>query len=304
MGSDAVVVVVGGAPGLADAAMERLGDLERRWSRFLPDSEVSRANRCAGTWTRVGPETRALFERAELATRRTGGRFDATRLHDVVAAGYDRSFEQLGRPSGRRPAPCWPAAGPEHRRVLVDHTSGSVLVPEGAGFDPGGIGKGFAADLVVAELLGEGAGGACVSVGGDVRVAGHGPDATAWRIDVDDPRRSGAEPLMTVTLADGAVATSSRCRRRWRRADGSEAHHLIDPGTGAPAETATLAATVVAAEGWQAEALAKVAFVASDSAFLDHLTRAEATGLVVTEEGVTRAPGLGRFVVPRRHRAP
>ena len=95
MGSDAVVVVVGGPSGLADAAIERLGDLERRWSRFLPDSDVSRANRAAGEWTRVSPETLALVERAELARRRTGGRFDATRLRELEHAGYDRTFELL-----------------------------------------------------------------------------------------------------------------------------------------------------------------------------------------------------------------
>ena len=35
-------------------------------------------------------------------------------------------------------------------------------------FDPGGIGKGFAADLLVSELLSSGARGALVSVGGDL----------------------------------------------------------------------------------------------------------------------------------------
>ena len=74
------------------------------------------------------------------------------------------------------------------------------------------------------------------------------------------------------------------------------AHHLIDPTTGAPAVTPTLSATVVAAEGWQAEALAKVAFLAPPEAFVAHLTEAGATGLVVTEDGVLRAPDLARFV--------
>lgn len=304
MGSDAHLIVVGGAPWLADTALARLEDLERRWSRFLSDSEVSRANAASGRWVQVSHETLSLVERAELARRRTGGRFDPTRLTDVRAAGYDRSFELLSGPVGgadRAPSAAPTPATPHE--VLVDRAGGSILVPDGAGFDPGGIGKGYAADLVLDELLAEGAGGACVNLGGDVRVGGLGPDGGDWVVTVEDPRSPDGAPVATLRLADGAVATSSRCRRRWRRDDGTVAHHLIDPTTGAPAATPTLSATVVAAEGWQAEALAKVAFLAPPMTFVAQLTEAGATGLVVTEDGVLRAPDLGRFT-PVAARAP
>ena len=92
---------------------------------------------------------------------------------------------------------------------------------------------------------------------------GSAPEGGAWRIDIEDPRdlAPGAAPLTTVELTDGAVATSSRCKRRWTGPDGTDRHHLIDPRTGAPAATPTLQATVIAAEGWQAEVLTKVAFL-------------------------------------------
>ena len=60
MGTDAHLIVVGGAPRLVDLAVARVRDLERRWSRFRPDSEISRANGRAGEWTTVSPETVAL----------------------------------------------------------------------------------------------------------------------------------------------------------------------------------------------------------------------------------------------------
>jgi thiamine biosynthesis lipoprotein len=87
-------------------------------------------------------------------------------------------------------------------------------------------------------------------------------------------------------------------RRRWTRDDGSTAHHLIDPHTGRPAVTPVLSCTVVATECWQAEALAKVAFAADATELLALLDESGATGVVVTEDLVTRAPGLARFVVP------
>jgi thiamine biosynthesis lipoprotein len=306
MGSDAVVVVVGGNAALADGAVDRLADLERRWSRFLPDSELSHANARAGLATSVSPETLALVERAELARARTGGRFDPALLHEVVAAGYDRDLTLLtppqpdARPS-TAPADSTGAPRPGSVTVAIDHGASTITVPAGSGFDPGGIGKGWAADLVVAELLGAGAAGACVSIGGDVRVAGPGPEGRPWRVEVEDPRDPDGPALRTLSIGDGAVATSSRMRRRWAREDGSTAHHLIDPGTGRPAVTPVLACTVVAAECWQAEALTKAAFVSDTAELWALLDKSAATGLVVTEEGVTGAPGLGRFVAPALH---
>src|SRR5512142_1269671 len=80
MGSDAHVVVVGGRTGLVDDVRRRIVDLEQRWSRFLPASEVSVLNACAGEAVEVSPETRLLVERAIEAWRLTGGAFDPTVL--------------------------------------------------------------------------------------------------------------------------------------------------------------------------------------------------------------------------------
>jgi thiamine biosynthesis lipoprotein len=48
--------------------------------------------------------------------------------------------------------------------VRVDRTTRRVGLPSGCGFDPGGIGKGLAADLVAFDLRRGGADGGCVNV--------------------------------------------------------------------------------------------------------------------------------------------
>jgi thiamine biosynthesis lipoprotein len=89
-------------------------------------------------------------------------------------------------------------------------------------------------------------------------------------------------------MPGGAVATSSRLRRRWRTVDG-EAHHLIDPRTGRPARTDVVAATVVAGETWWAEALTKALFVAG----LDSLDELDDVGdvhaVLVAADGTRHA---------------
>jgi thiamine biosynthesis lipoprotein len=256
MGSAAEVTVVDGPRSLVEQARRRLTALERRWSRFVPTSDVSRMNRAAGSPVAVSPETRLLVRRALEGHAVSSGAFDPTVLGAMLRNGYSASYEQLGERGRPEPSPLVTGA----TGIEIDDATGTVRLPARVGFDPGGIGKGLAADLVAGELLAAGAAGVCVNVGGDVRVGGVAPGGDAWRIAVDGPR-PGSPPLAVVRLHDGAVATSSRLRRRWTSADGSEGHHLVDPRTGTSAWTPVLAATAVAGEGWQADVLAKVAFL-------------------------------------------
>ena len=95
MGTDAHVIVVGGSQSLLDAARMRIEQLEQRWSRFLPESEISRLNHRAGEPVAVSADSVELVTRALQAWRVTNGRFDPTVLGAVIRAGYDRSFDLI-----------------------------------------------------------------------------------------------------------------------------------------------------------------------------------------------------------------
>ncbi|HLI57746.1 MAG TPA: FAD:protein FMN transferase [Actinomycetota bacterium] len=290
MGSDATVVVCGGPAGLAQSARRRLDELEALWSRFLPTSEVSQLNQAGGAPIEVSWETQCLVDRALEAWRVTGGAYDPTILGDVLRAGYTVSFEALGSlPSNSPLAGVTLTIGAGG--IRVDPDAGTVQLPARVGFDPGGIGKGLAADLVVEELLAAGATGACVNVGGDLRVAGRGPAAdphdpspdAGWVIGVDDP--FGDETVALLGVGSGGVATTSRLRRRWTSPDGHAAHHVIDPHSGRPAASGLAAVTVVADEAWRAEILAKAVFLAGPISGPDLLDEVGAAGLLFPDRG-------------------
>src|SRR4029453_12412999 len=132
MGSD-VHVLVDGPPALLQVARDRVEELERRWSRFRPDSEISRLNDLAGSPMVVTPETLGLVGRALEGARVTGGRYDPTVLGDVLRAGYDRTFEELG-PGGSGPAGGSPL-GRGWAVVVVD-AAGAAGTPPGGGGPP------------------------------------------------------------------------------------------------------------------------------------------------------------------------
>jgi FAD:protein FMN transferase len=285
MGTDVHVIVVDGPPRLLDDARDRIDDLERRWSRFLRTSEVSLLTTMAGRWMPVSADTLALVELAVEGARLTEGRFDPTVLGAVIRAGYDRTFAELGPASsdGRSGLVSgW-------RRIEVDPIGMRVCLPDGVGFDPGGIGKGLAADLVCERLLAEGASGVCVNVGGDLRVEGRPPHGESWAIDLEHPLRHLASTILG--LRAGAVATTTRLLRTWGDPDEGR-HHLIDPASGRSARSGLASATVIAARGWQAEVLAKAAFVAGLAEGLVVLARWGVDGVLV-DDGGTAYPTAG-----------
>ncbi len=189
MGSDAHVLVAGDAR-LLDRAELRIEELEARWSRFRADSELTRMNEAAGRPTVVSHDTALLVTRCIEAWRATGGAFDPTVHDSVVALGYDRDFRVVptGGPSLTREG----TPAPGLAEAVIDVGAGLTWLPPGVHLDPGAIGKGLAADLVCQELLLAGAEGACVGIGGDVRVAGSPGDRDAWSISIEDPTTAGA----------------------------------------------------------------------------------------------------------------
>ena len=295
MGTTAHVVVTEGVAGLADRAVEHLEDLEARWSRFRPDSEISRLNERVGVPVLVSRSTYELVDHALEGRRLTAERFDPTLLDALCAAGYDRSFELLGTvdapPSvaGRHQAPARVhVQDPEP--IRLDPITGTVWLAPGVQFDPGGIGKGFAADVVVDFVLAEGARGALVNVGGDLRAEGMAPEGSGWVVAVTDPNHPD-RIVSTVALEAGAVASTWRTKRTWTAPDGSPRHHLIDPSTGLPATTGLAGVTVLAGRGWQAEVLAKAAFLAGPSEGAGLLAADDAAGLLFADDGTVHEAG-------------
>jgi thiamine biosynthesis lipoprotein len=285
-----VQLLVEGPVSLLEHGRRRIAELERRWSRFDPASEISRLNGADGALCVVSPETFGLIDRAVHAWWSTGGRFDPTVLGDVVRAGYDRSFNRLERDQTVAPtSDLTTGCG----GITLVRSASAIALPRSVGFDPGGIGKGFAADLVALELSEAGAAGALVNLGGDVRVTGRLLDGRPWTVAVEHPDPD--RPAVAVAgLASGAVATSSRSRRTWK-VGGRAAHHLIDPSTGSPAAGDVVSATVVAGECWHAEVLAKSALIAGTDG-LKLVASAGADGLaVLSDDRVLTTEGFADF---------
>ena len=296
MGTKARVLSLGGPPDLASRARVMLARLEHRWSRFIPDSELCLLNAAAGSRVVVSDQTFELLTHAVDSWTATDGYFDPTVYDAIEGIGYDRDFSAVVTADPGRPAHL-SGPTPGCGGIELDRLVRSVRLPVGVRLDLGGIGKGYAADCVAAQLLDEGAEGVCVDLGGDLYVAGRAPHPDGWQVIGD--ATIGADAVGTIRLAAGGVATSTRLRRRWR-IDGRNVHHLIDPRSGRPASTGLAAVTVIAGTTWRAEVLAKAAFVAGLDEGPQLIANAGATGLLLTDDDrVIELDGLSDFHADR-----
>lgn len=257
--------------------------LEQRLSRFDPHSELSWLNRHAGRAVPVSTLLWATLTMALDAARATDGLYDPAMLHQVVALGYDQSFDRM---SGQfPPASDWPGHGGLWRSIDMDYRHRSVTLPAGVGIDVGGMAKGMAVDMARSRLLAMGVTSALLNAGGDLAVHGVPPDGDAWPIAVQ-----GYEDLGTVPLRRGALATSGTARRHWRQ--GTEArHHLLDPRSGFPAASGLTSVSVAAARCVQAEVAAKAAFVLGPDDGHRFLQEQGLAGLLVGDDGRRRTVG-------------
>lgn len=294
MGCSAEVRVVAGsaidAAAIADAVIAQIEGIERRWSRFIPDSELSALNARGGGLFVVSADTALLVARMVEAWRRTSGRYDPTLLEALARVGYADAWDvRRGLVEDATTDAVLPGRG--CHGISVDLSTGLVELPDGLSLEPGGIGKGLAGDLVSAAAIDAGAAGVMVNLGGDVRVRGVDVDGGTWVVAIEDPHRPERE-LAVVELDDGAVCTSSRTWRRWLTPTGP-AHHLLDPADGRPVRGAIDSVTVVADAGWWAEALTKAAFVEGLPNAADLVGEQAAMALVVAADGgVIHSHGL------------
>ena len=151
-----------------------LGRLDAACSRFRPDSELSRANACAGRTVEISPLLAELVAVGLRAYDTSEGRVDPTLGSELRAAGYDRTFT-LVRERGTWAFTTRPRRDSPRHDVQLDIEQRTLRVPLGVELDLGATAKAWCADrmaVLIARLTNA---GVLVSLGGDIAVAGTPP---------------------------------------------------------------------------------------------------------------------------------
>ena len=281
LGAPAEILIWGvDSDALVPWAIEEIECHEACWSRFRPTSELSQLNDSGGAPVTVSPTLWAALERADQGWRATNGLYDPTILTTLRALGYDRTFREVVSEDATLPQ-SQPVLG--WAAVHLDHERHVVSVPPGAAVDLGGLGKGLLADIVADGLMQRGALSVNVTLGGDIKVRGPGPDDdSAWLIAVEHPLTE--QIFMRFPLVDEAIVQSTTAMRTWQRGS-RRLHHLIDPRTGWPADSGLAGVVVTGPEAWFSEVIAKAALVAGEGPGRDLIEGVGLDGWLIRDDG-------------------
>lgn len=295
MGSAFHVRCWAGAPGLAKHALHEgldlLERLEADLSTFRPDSWISRINAAAGGETIAVPaHVHGLLQRCVELHHITQGAFDPTvgPLKDVYRFGKGRPASE-NAPGMEAPLPA-----PGQIREALALVDGSAIeclnglrvrLPR-AGMRIGleAIGKGYAADRVVALWKELGVQGGVVNAAGDLAAFGRRPDGKAWTAVVPHPDAGPGHPmpeLARFALLDRCLATSGDAEQHFHTS-GRRWSHNLHPRTGLPLE-GMRSVSVLSPSAELSDALATALGVLGPDVGLDLVAQMPQTGALMLD---------------------
>lgn len=288
-----------GATAAANAAFNRIEELNSHLSDYLPESELSRLSRTAGSnqWIPLGPDLAQVLVRGLEISRVTEGAFDPT-LGSCIQL-WRRSRRQGTLPTPERLNAARESFGWNH--LDLDPTGpdswSARLNLEGMRLDLGGIAKGFALDEAARVLRQHGYPSHLVAGAGDILAGTPPPGKRAWHIDVPLPDTLRTNEVRTIHLVQAALCTSGDLFQ-YVEIDGIRYSHIVDPKTGL-GRTEQRQVTVIAPSGMVADALSTACSVLDPDQALHAvklydaelwLTRETAEGIETVESGGFKDP--------------
>ncbi len=240
-------------PELLEKGLELCGELEKKLSRTVENSDVWKINHAEGQTVTVSPETAEILRTAVQVSKWSNGAFDITVAPASVL--WDFTSGQQIIPAEKELAT---AAGKiDYRKMQID--GNRVTLPEGMMIDLGGIAKGYIADAVKRKLAEEGIQSAILSFGGNIVSIGLKPDGSPWKVGIQDIDKPTGEAMM-VSLNYGGSTVTSGIYERGFTVDGVTYHHILSSETGWPVQNELAAVTVFSDSSMLGDALSTAVF--------------------------------------------
>ncbi len=289
----------------ANEAFEEIARLEKVFSSYMPDSEVSRISESAGKGAvKVSTEVMDVVETALKVAGLSKGAFDPT--VGVFSRVWDFTGEKAHVPDKKELASLLPLV--DYRSVKVDRKASTVrLGKKGMRLNLGGVAKGYIVGKALEVLRRHGVEWAVIRAGGDLTVFQKDLEQDPFVIGIQDPRdKKKLLGILKVANGLGATLGKSEGRRpvptavttsgdyeRFFIKDGKRYHHIIDPRTGYPA-AGCRSVTIVTSDPALADALSTTVFVLGPEKGMKLVEEMEGVeAVIVDDQGrITVSSGL------------
>ena len=257
---------------------ELLCEIESVLSRTVEASDVSRINK-ARTASELSPHTIAVLSAAYEVMHLTEGAYLPTM--GAISDLWRIAGETNTLPDNAQLA----IALTEAKKGFRLEDGVCTLLGEGSLLDLGGIGKGYAADCVLAYLKQANVKGALLSFGSSVATIGEKGNDEPFLISLRHPR----DPNGTVgTLKNPkGVLSVSGDYERYVTVGETRYHHILDPESGYPTDSGLASVAVLCEQGVYSDALSTAFLVMGQ----DRVEAFLASGKIVADAVFVSADG-------------
>jgi FAD:protein FMN transferase len=259
------------------AAFARIHELDLVFSDYNPASEAMRLCRDSqGKPVRVSADLFFVLEASKRLSEASSGAFDVTAAPAIRLwreARHTRELptrEALEKAQGSR---SW-------RDVKLDRAGSTVALEPGMLLDFGAIAKGFAADMALEVIRGQGISSALVAASGDISASDPPPGKPGWRVGLEWPHSAYPDRPQVLWLENAAVSTSGDTEQ-FVEIGGIRYSHIIDART-LQALTGRVTVSVIARRGLDADPLATTLSILDAQAGLALLERYPGSAALIT----------------------
>lgn len=252
----------------------------RIFSRFDPESELSRLNARLGAFMSASPDMLAVARHALSFYRESNGLFDPRILSVLNALGYSEDFSHTSSRDVPEPKIVPTRSAPLRRDLKIWGEMIRFDVP----MDFSGISKGYILDAMAHHIEADGWKHFLVDAGGDMVAHGLNREEIPWRVDVERI----PETELLLSLSNKALATSGITRRHWHSLEGDRYHHLIHPKRPYDFSFDLLSVTAVSKSAERADFLAKTLFLMGKKRGLASAIRYSIPAVFVENEDMPR----------------
>jgi len=261
-----------------DRAFEKFGHVIKKFSRFNPESELSKLNRSQGEWFKASPQLYTLAEKSLEVAKETGYVFDPTIIDLLKAYGYDSSFDvskieqKINSQELKKQIEKLLKNRPHIKNLEMDKEGQKIKLQKKQQIDLGASAKGYAIDLSRDSLLEDGYNDFLINAGGDVWAN------STKKVALFDPRTPD-KPLGMIAINNKALAGSGSFAKK-----AGIFHHLIHPKFGKP-ENKALQTYVIAPSALEADIYSSALFLLGKEG-LDIVRQRGYQAIIITEKKV------------------
>ncbi len=275
----------GGKEEIAGEVLAVINGLEKTISWRLEGTDVDRVNDAAGTDTsvEVSHKLAGWLTACEKVSEKSKGALDIT--IGAVARLWDIGGENPRIPGQDELETAMERLDMDELKIEGNKVS---FLRKGGQLDLGAVGKGIACDEIYDYIVTNYPDiNGTFSVGGSVLIYGEKPNGQPWKVGIRDPRGEEGAYMGSLTFSQKTgekinVSTSGDYEKYFE-VDGVRYHHILDPDTGAPAESDLISVTIISESGFLTDALSTACFVAGKDDGLKLAEEFDADAVVITK---------------------